>query len=140
VDLIMAMVALDDSGAIFLPQMSEPVRVLDLAKVMIAEEGLQTARGIEILFIGLRPGDKLEEELISELEVLEPTSDARLRRVKGPRADAKALDAALARISESVRERDLASLVGEIRKLIPEYQPSDTLLRLLAPCARPRTT
>jgi len=140
VDLIVAAAALDESGAIFLPRLNESVKVLDLAKLMITEEGLETPRDVEILFTGLRPGDKLEEQLLSETEVTEPTGDARLRRIKGPRVDARALDASLARIAESVRERDLASLVGELGKLVPEYEPSDTLLRLVDSCARPRTT
>jgi FlaA1/EpsC-like NDP-sugar epimerase len=133
VDLIMAAAALGESGAIFLPQVSGPVKVLDLAMRMIDEEGLQAPRDIEVLFTGLRPGDKLDEELTSDMEVREPTGDARLDRVNGPRVDAELLDASLARISESVRERNLASLLGELGRLVPEYQPSDTLLRLLAP-------
>jgi FlaA1/EpsC-like NDP-sugar epimerase len=133
VDSIIAAAALDESGAIFLPKMSEPVKVLDLAKRMIDEEGLHTPRDIEILFTGLRPGDKLEEQLLSEKEVTAPTSDARLRRVTGPRVDATLLDASLARLAASVRERKLASLLGELGELIPEYTPSETLLRLMAP-------
>lgn len=133
VDLIMAAAALDGSGGIFLPRVNAPVKVLDLARLMIDEQGLQARRDVEILFTGLRPGDKLEEQLISAVEVPEPTSDARLQRVNGPRVDAQVLDASLARIAESVRERDLASLVGEVARLIPEYEPSATLLGLLAP-------
>jgi hypothetical protein len=53
--------------------------------------------------------------------------------VIGPPVDPAALDASLARIAESVRERQLASLVGELGVLIPEYTPSETLLRLMAP-------
>jgi FlaA1/EpsC-like NDP-sugar epimerase len=140
VELIMAAAALDESGTIFLPKLNEPVKVLDLAKLMILEAGLETPRDVEILFTGLRPGDKLEEELISDMEVPEPTSDARLHRVNGPMVDSEVLAASLARISEGIRERNLASLVGEISRLIPEYQPSKTLLRLLAPLARPRAT
>jgi len=140
VAMILAAAALDESGAILLPRMNEPVRVLDLARLMIDEEGRRAPRGIEILFTGLRPGDKLEEQLISEGEVPEPTSDARLQRVDGPRVDAAALDAALDRIAASVRERDLAALVGEVGRLVPQYAPSETLLRLLDPAARPRAT
>lgn len=133
VALLMAAAALDESGSIFLPKMNEAVKILDLAKSMIHEVGLQTPRDVAILFTGLRPGDKLEEELISEMEVPEPTGDARLYRVDGPQADSQALDASLARISKSVQERNLAWLVGELGRLIPAYQPSETLLRLLGP-------
>jgi FlaA1/EpsC-like NDP-sugar epimerase len=133
VELIMAAAALDESGAILLPRMNEPLKILDLAKQMIHEQGLQAPRDVEIVFTGLRPGDKLEEQLRSEREVTEPTSDARLRRVHGPTVEPAALDAALARIAASVRERRLASLLGELGELIPEYTPSETLLRLVAP-------
>jgi len=133
VELIIAAAALDESGAILLPRMNGPLKVLDLARQMIHEEGLRTPREVEILFTGLRPGDKLEEQLLSEKEATAPTSDARLRRVNGPPVDPAALDASLARIAESVRERNLASLLGELGEVIPEYTPSETLLRLLAP-------
>jgi len=133
VELIVAAAALDESGAILLPRMNGPLKVLDLARQMIHDEGLRTPREVEILFTGLRPGDKLEEQLLSEKEATAPTSDARLRRVNGPAVDPAALDAALAHIAASVRERNLAALLGELGALIPEYTPSDTLLRLLAP-------
>ncbi len=139
VDLILAAAALDESGRILLPKMNEPMKIVDLAKLMIHEEGAQTPRRVEIRFTGLRPGDKLEEQLISEREGLEPTSDARLRRVTGPPLDAQALDASLSRIAEGVRERRLGMLVAELSLLIPEYQPSATLLALLDPPARSRT-
>lgn len=133
VELILAAAALDESGAVLLPEMNEPLKVLDLARRMIHEQGLQAPRDVEILFTGLRPGDKLEEQLLSEREVTAPTGDARLRRVHGPAVDPAALDASLARIAESVRERRLASLLGELGEIIPEYMPSETLLRLVAP-------
>jgi FlaA1/EpsC-like NDP-sugar epimerase len=127
VELILAATALDESGSIFIPMMNEQVNILDLAKRMIDEAGPHARRDIEILFTGLRPGDKLDEELISQTEVHTPTSHARLYRVNGPPIDPKALDASLARISESVRERNLPRLLDELRRLVPEYQPSDTL-------------
>ena len=86
VELIMAAAALDESGAILLPKLNEPLKILDLASLMIHEQGLHVPRDVEVLFTGLRPGDKLEEQLLSEHEWTEPTSDARLRRVHGPRS------------------------------------------------------
>ena len=133
VELILASAALNDARSILIPKMSAPVKILDLAKRMIQEAGLQTPRDIEILFTRMRPGDKLEEELVSAQESLGPTSDGRLDRVNGPSIDAEELDASLHRISESVRRRNLASLLGELGKLVPEYKPSETLLGLLNP-------
>jgi FlaA1/EpsC-like NDP-sugar epimerase len=133
VELILAAAALDDSGKIFVPKMRDPVRIADLAARMIQEAGLQTPRDIQITFTGMRPGDKLEEELFSAQELLEPTGDERLRRVKGFPVNPEELDAFLGRISSSVDQRNLAALISELGNLLPEYQPSETLLGLLNP-------
>jgi len=72
VELIMAAAAIDDSGSIFIPKMCEPVKILDFATRMIREAGLETSRDIEIVFTGLRPGDKLQEDLLYPDEALQP--------------------------------------------------------------------
>jgi FlaA1/EpsC-like NDP-sugar epimerase len=133
VELILAAAALDDSGKLFVPIMREPVKIVDLAAQMIQEAGLQTPCDIRITFTGMRPGDKLEEELFSAQESLEPTCDERIRRVNSAPLDADNLDASLNRIAACVTERNLAALIAELSKLVPEYQPSDTLLGLLNP-------
>jgi FlaA1/EpsC-like NDP-sugar epimerase len=130
VELIMAAAAVDDSGSIFIPKMCEPVKILDFARRMIQKAGLETPRDIEIVLTGLRPGDKLEEELLYADEALQPSSDERLYRAIGPKCSAQVLDASLQKISESVRERNLAALIGALCKLVPEYKPSETLLAL----------
>jgi FlaA1/EpsC-like NDP-sugar epimerase len=133
VELIMAAAAIDDSGSIFIPKMCEPVKILDFAGRLIREADLKTPRDIEIVLTGLRPGDKLEEELVSADEVLQPSSDERLYRAVGPMRDAQVLDATLQNISRSISERNLSAILGELTKLVPEYQPSETLLALLNP-------
>jgi FlaA1/EpsC-like NDP-sugar epimerase len=133
VELILAASSLDESGSIFIPKMGAAVKILDFAKRMIQDAGLQTPGDVAIAFMGLRPGDKLEEELVSAQEALEPTRDERLQRVRALPIPAEKVDASMARISASVAERNLAALVGELGKLVPEYQPSETLLGLLNP-------
>lgn len=133
VELIMAAAAIEDSGSIFTPKVCEPVKIMDLAARMIREANPETPRNIEIVVTGLRPGDKLEEEFVSAKEVLKPSSDERLFRAVGPPCDAQVLEAALQNISKSVSERNLAVILGELTKLVPEYQPSETLLSLLNP-------
>ncbi len=133
VELIMAAAALDDSGSILIPKMCEPAKILDFAKHMIREAGLETPSDIEIVLSGLRPGDKLEEELAYANEALQPSSDERLYHVIGQRYDAQVLDASLQTISECVRERNLTAMMSALCKLIPEYQPSETILALLNP-------
>lgn len=133
VELIMAAAALGDSGSIFIPKMCEPVKIMDFATRLIREAGLETPRDVEIVVTGLRPGDKLEEELVSAQEVLQPSRDERLFRAVGPPCDGQVLDTTLQAISECVRERNLTAMMGALCKLVPEYQPSETLLALLNP-------
>ncbi len=131
VELIMAAAAIDDSGSIFIPKMCEPVKILDFATRMIQKAGLETPRDIEIALTGLRPGDKLEEELLYADEALQPSSDERLYRAIGPKCNEQVLDASLQNISESVRDRNLAALIAALCRLVPEYKPSETLLALI---------
>ena len=133
VKLIVAASAIEDSGNIFVPKMCEPIKIQDLAGRMIREAGLETPSDIQIVVTGLRPGDKLHEELAYAYEVLQPSSDERLYRANGQHREAQIVDAALQEISESVQERNLIALIGALCNLVPEYQPSETLLALLNP-------
>jgi FlaA1/EpsC-like NDP-sugar epimerase len=133
VELILAAISLDESGCIFLPKMSAPIKILDLAKRMVQEARLETPGNIEIVLTRMRPGDKLEEGLSFAHETVEPTGDPRLHRVKAWDLDAAALDLSLSRISGYVQERNLAAVLGELSKLVPEYQASETVLGLLDP-------
>jgi FlaA1/EpsC-like NDP-sugar epimerase len=133
VSLILAAAALGEDAGILVPELGEPVKIIDLAKRVIQEAGRENAAQTEIVFTALRPGDKLSEELVSAGERLEPTSDSRLWRVKSTPISREALDSSLEAISEGVRLRNLATLLEAICRLVPEYQPSETLLSRLNP-------
>ena len=130
VDLILAATGRNADAAILIPELGAPVRILDLANKLICEAG-RGSDEIEIVFTGLRPGDKLAEDLTSAAESLEPTTDPRLRKVNAPRPAPQRLDSAIEVISENVRVRNLAPLVETLCNLVPEYQPSDTLQQFL---------
>jgi FlaA1/EpsC-like NDP-sugar epimerase len=132
VDLILTAAALHGHAAVFVPELGEPINILDLANRLIREAGLSDGE-IEIVFTGLRPGDKLSEELFSSGEWLEPTADSRLRRVNCKQTPPSSLDSALQAISERVRTRNVAALVEMLSTIVPEYQPSETLRGLLNP-------
>ena len=104
-----------------------PQRASDL----IAEAG-HRAGEIEIVFTGLRPADKLTEDLFSASERLEPTADAKLRKINGPQPSAEALDTKIHAIENGLRTRHVAVLVEALCEIVPEYQPSETLLSLLS--------
>ena len=105
-------------------------KILDLAKELIAEAQASAApnkKPIEIVFTGLRPGDKLSEDLLSSSETAEPTTHPKLRRITGPTPTAKSLDAAVTLISEKAHSRDLPALIEAVRSLVPDYEPSNLI-------------
>jgi FlaA1/EpsC-like NDP-sugar epimerase len=131
VQLILAAATLEEDGAVLVPEFGEPVKILDLAKRLIREAQPDTHGKIEIMFTGLRPGDKLTEELATSTESLAATSDRRLRKVISPKGASDITDSTLERIAEGVRARDLAALVELLVGIVPEYRPSEFLLELL---------
>lgn len=83
-ELVVQAGAMGGSGAVMVLEMGEPVRILDVAKRMISLSG---ARGIEIVFTGLRPGEKLHEVLFSDEEVAATTEHPMVRTVSVPPLD-----------------------------------------------------
>jgi len=130
VDLILAATALNEDACVLIPELGAPVGIVELANRLIRQAGWRPGE-IEIVYTGLRPGDKLTEDLISGAEWLEPTSDARLRKINGPRPSSEHLDSAMEVISEGARGRNLAPLIETLCELVPEYEPSETLLALM---------
>ena len=112
--LVLQAQAIGHTGDIFVLEMGEPVKIVDLARKMIALSGVPA--GIE--FVGLRPGEKLHESLVHEHESLEPTGAEKIRRVVDARTDAMPQPDYNALI-----EAALAGRVDEMTRLILEFDP-----------------
>jgi FlaA1/EpsC-like NDP-sugar epimerase len=89
---------------ILLPEMGEPVRIADLARRLLCEAGLDPDDGPRREVVGLRPGDKVEEDLVGEGETLVPSTIPGLREVAGP--PPPDVQAPLARLEEAARRDD----------------------------------
>jgi FlaA1/EpsC-like NDP-sugar epimerase len=115
------------SKALLLPSVGPAIRILDLARYLIALH--QSPASIE--FTGLRPGDKLSEQLVSSCESLSSEGelgDSGLRVIDTPIPAAAELSAALDVLRDAVHERNLQDLLRGISALVPEYQPSSLIL------------
>ena len=88
VGLILQSALLSEGGEIFVLDMGEPVKIVDLARQMIELCGFKPEEDIKIAFTGLRPGEKLYEEPIHEMENVEPTSHAKIRLLRNNRSEA----------------------------------------------------
>ncbi|MDX2094946.1 MAG: nucleoside-diphosphate sugar epimerase/dehydratase [Alphaproteobacteria bacterium] len=113
----------DDRAPIFVLDMGEPVRIEDLACQMIRLAGLRPYEDIAIAFTGLRPGEKLFEELFHDGENLMETTHAAIRLARARMPDRLAILAALGDIIHAARAGDKASLRRLLQRLVTDYRP-----------------
>jgi FlaA1/EpsC-like NDP-sugar epimerase len=128
VSLVLAAAELDDVSCVLAPELGEPIRIIELARQLIQGAGRTPEIDIPIVFTGLRPGDKLTEELFSSSETLEPTADGRLHRVVGSATAPADFDAAIGQLAVNVGAHDVTSLIKTLCRLVPEFKPGETLL------------
>ena len=121
VSLVLQAGAYAKGGEIFVLDMGEPVRILDLAKNMIKLAGLKLGEDIEIVFTGLRPGEKLYEELLLEEEGLRTTESSKIFIARPIDISEALLFEALKRMHAAVNDEseDLRTIVKQI---VPTYQ------------------
>ena len=111
----------DARGKIFVLDMGDPVKIVDLATQMIRLAGKKPDEDVKIDFIGLRPGEKLHEELFYANEVLMPTKAAGIRLAAPHTIDYAILARSLDELAEHARERHEDRLMALLRTLVPEY-------------------
>jgi len=103
--------------------LGDPIRILDLAKYLIGDED-----SVSIVFTELRPGDKMQESLISERESYQDIFGSKhLRAVRTPALSLDTLSAALDNLQTALQQRHLPALIGAVRDMVPEYQPGSQL-------------
>jgi FlaA1/EpsC-like NDP-sugar epimerase len=114
----------ESSGKIFVLDMGDPVRIQDLARQMIRLAGLEPDKDIQVQFTGLRPGEKLYEELLHESENLVASGQDGLLLAAPRTADAKLLAKAIAEIETQCRSGDAEAALRIVSRLVPEYRPA----------------
>lgn len=110
-------------GEIFVLDMGEPVKIVDLARQMIELSGYRPDIDIEIEFIGLRPGEKLFEELQHASEAHEDTQHPKIRRFLNHGTDAAAIRQFIEELENGLGAEPRSDLKGKIQTLVPEYKP-----------------
>jgi hypothetical protein len=112
--------------------MGSPVRIVDLAEQLIRLSGLEPYRDVQIVFTGLRPGEKLNEELVGGGEETIPTSAEKIRLVERNGGSAANVAVALQHLIDALTAGRTADLMRAVAALAPEYVPSP------APAPAPR--
>ena len=117
--------ALGEGGEIFILHMGQPVKVVDLARDMIHLSGLTPGEDIEIVFTGMRPGEKLFEELGTSADQVDRTRHEKVFVGKIPQMAPEKVMAAVTRMAGVVRDGDGKAVREELQRLIPEATLSD---------------
>lgn len=120
--LVMQAGAIGNGGEIFVLDMGAPIRILDLAREIIKRHGFVPDEDIAIRFTGIRPGEKLYEELASDDEQTQPTAHKKIRVWRLPTADREQIAAKLALLTEAA-EKDRDTAIDALCRCIPEYRP-----------------
>jgi FlaA1/EpsC-like NDP-sugar epimerase len=112
------------AGDIFVLDMGEPVFILELAEELIRLSGLVPYEDIDITFTGLRPGEKLFEELLIAGEGVKPTVHDMIKVLAPVLTDYDLIAAELGKLLEAARASDLGLIMALLQKLVPEYTPT----------------
>jgi FlaA1/EpsC-like NDP-sugar epimerase len=131
VQLVLQASTLNESNAIFMLEMGEPVKIVDLAKNLIELSGLKVGADIEIVFTGMRPGEKIHEELLTASENLVKTPFDKIRLQRNQNFDPDRVERFVHDLKSNVELGNIKAVYDDIKELIPEMAgPSfDELLK-----------
>jgi FlaA1/EpsC-like NDP-sugar epimerase len=130
VQLVLQASSMGKGGEIFVLDMGEPVRILDLVRNLIRLSGFEPDRDIKIDFVGLRPGEKMFEELKLEGEDVRPTAHEKIRLLTGSRTTFEQMSSWLDELSVLVQAKNVHGLVTKLVMIVPEYWPSPEIISL----------
>ena len=118
VQLIVQAGAIGGRGQVYVLDMGEPVRIVDLAEKMIRLSGKEPGREIAIEYVGPAPGEKLHEELVGDGETVTPSRHPKIDLITRPPVDSEWLEAELADLERLVEDGETLELVAELRRLV----------------------
>ncbi|WP_425539593.1 polysaccharide biosynthesis protein [Microaceticoccus formicicus] len=119
--LVLQAGAIAKGGEIFVLDMGEPVKIIDLAEKLIRLHGHEPYKEIDIEIIGLRPGEKLFEELLLNMDLVDKTEYERIFVEKPTIIDFHELEAKLVPLMDSTKTNDRDKIVEELRKIVPTF-------------------
>ncbi len=123
VQLVLQSSLMGQGGDVFVLDMGEQIKVADLARNMIVLSGLVPGKDIEIAYTGLRPGEKLYEELFEDSERVEPTAHPKINRAGSGPVPVEELDRWLDGWVVSLPASDGDELVLDLKRLVPSFRP-----------------
>lgn len=121
--LVLQAGCIGNGGEIFVLDMGKPVKIVDLAEELISLSGLTPHEDIEIVFTGLRPGEKLYEELLVAGEGVKPTTHHKIKVLESVEYDLEVVTAAVDKLARAAASADTRGVVDSLKQLVPEFSP-----------------
>jgi FlaA1/EpsC-like NDP-sugar epimerase len=128
VQLVLQASTMGRGSEILVLEMGQPARIVDLARNLIRFSGLEPDTDIKIVFTGLRPGEKLFEELNLQGEGMRPTSHSKIRVLDGGDISFEQVRGWLDELSLCLEAKNLSALLRTLQQIVPEYTPSAEIL------------
>lgn len=129
--LVMEASTLGNGGEIFIFDMGQPVKILDLARNMIRLAGYTPEKDIPIIFTGLRPGEKLYEELLNQKETTLPTTNKKIMIARVREFDYDVVSPQIDLLIETSYTNKTFTLVRQMKQLVPEYISNNSIYEQL---------
>ena len=122
--LILQAAAMGQGGEIFILDMGTPIKIVDMAHDLIRMSGFEPDADIKIDYIGLRPGEKLYEELITEGEGIVPTSHEKIMALRGEVFDQALLNGNIDELARLADKQDAKEIILTLQQIVPDYSPA----------------
>ena len=129
--LVLEAAALSNGGEIFCFDMGHPVKIADLAKNMIRLAGYEPGKDIEIIYTGLRPGEKLYEELLNQKELTIPTKNEKILVAKVREYDYDSVSTQIQALIDEAQNGKAFPCVQRMKKIVPEYKSKNSIYEQL---------
>lgn len=129
--LVMEASTLGNGGEIFIFDMGQPVKILDLARNMIRLAGYAPEKDIPIVFTGLRPGEKLYEELLNQKETTLPTDNKKIMIARVREFDFDVVSKQIDTLIETSYSNKPFTIVKQMKQLVPEYISNNSIYEQL---------
>jgi len=134
VQLVLQAAALGKGGEIFMLDMGELVKIVDLVTDLIKLSGLTPGEDIDIIYTGIRPGEKLYEEILLKGEDYSPTQHDKVYASRNgtlPAGEGHDLEQHVSKIAELARRADTGDVLAHLCQLVPEFKPGDVSIESL---------
>jgi FlaA1/EpsC-like NDP-sugar epimerase len=125
--LVMQSGAMGKGGEVFVLDMGKPIKILDLAKEMIKSSGLEPDRDIPVVFTGVRPGEKLFEEILTTEEETIATKNQKIFIAKLSEVNERNLNHGLEKLKKAVKNSDKEEIITILKKIVPTYKSAKNL-------------